>query len=355
MPNTVIIGSGSFIPERVIDGSYFMDTTFYDEQGEIINKPNEEIIKKFVEITEIERRRYINDNENNSDIATRASELAIQDAGIDRESIDYIICASNFGEININGISSFMPSMSARIKNKLGIKNRKCINYDMIFGCPGWVESMILADSLIKAGRAKTILVVGSETPSRALDPYDRNKMIFADGAGAVIVKATDENVGMISCATICDNQEEIEYLDMACSLNKDHDPNKLYIRMAGRKIYEYVLTNVPPAIKETIDAAGIGIDDVQKILIHQANAKMDYAIIPRLYKLFGKTEYDHNITPMIIQELGNTSVASIPTMYDLIMRGKMEGHTLEKGAYIVMCSVGAGMNINAFVYKMPH
>ena len=123
---------------------------------------------------------------------------------------------------------------------------------------------------------------------------------------------------------------------------------------MAGRKIYEYVLTNVPPAIKETIDAAGIGIDDVEKILIHQANAKMDYAIIPRLYKLYGKTEYDHNITPMIIQEMGNTSVASIPTMYDLITKGKMQGHSMKKGDYIVMCSVGAGMNINAFVYKMP-
>lgn len=354
MPNTVIIGSGSYIPERIIDSSHFMDTTFYDENGNVINKPNEEIIKKFVEITEIERRRYINDDEMNSDIAQRASELAIQDAGIDRENIDYIICASNFGEINTNGITSFMPSMSARIKNKLGIKNRRCVNYDMIFGCPGWVEGMILADSLIKAGKAKTILVVGSETLSRAVDPYDRNRMIFADGAGAVVVQATEENIGMLSSATICDNQEETYFLDMSCSLNKEHDPSKLYVRMAGRKIYEYVLTNVPPAIKETIDMAGIGIDDIKKILIHQANAKMDYAIIPRLYKLFGKEEYDHNITPMVIQELGNTSVASVPTMYDLIMKGKMEGHTLKQGEHIVMCSVGAGMNINAFVYKMP-
>ena len=339
MPNTIIIGSGSYIPEKIVDNSHFMDTKFYDENNNLIEKSNEEIIQKFVEITEIEERRYINNNENNSDIAYRASELAIQDAGINRENIDYIICASNFGEINTDGFSSFMPSMSARIKNKLGIKNRKCVNYDMIFGCPGWVEAMILADSLIKAKRAKTILVVGSETPSRALDPHDRNKMIFADGAGAVIVTATQENVGIISSATICDNQEETFYLDMAPSLNGEHDQNKSYIRMAGRKIYEYVLNNVPAAIKETIDHAGIGIDDVQKILIHQA----------------GKQEYDHNITPMIIQKLGNTSVASIPTMYDLITKGKMKGHSLEKGAYIVMCSVGAGMNINAFVYKMPH
>lgn len=355
MPSTIIIGSGSYIPERIIDSSHFMDSTFYDEDGNIIDKSNKEIIRKFVEITEIEKRRYVSDDENNSDIAHRASELAIQDAGIDRESIDYIVCASNFGEINANGISNFMPSVSARVKNKLGIKNRKCINYDMIFGCPGWVEGMILADSLIKVRKAKTILVVGSETTSRALDPHDRNKMIFADGAGAVVVKATDdEDVGIISSSTVCDNQEETFFLDMACSLNKKHNPSKLYIRMAGRRIYEYVLTNVPPAIKEAIDMAGIGIDDIHKILIHQANAKMDYAIIPRLYKLFGKKEFNHNIAPMVIQELGNTTVASIPTMYDLIMKGKMENHTFEKGNHIAMCSVGAGMNINALVYRMP-
>ena len=354
MLNSVIIGSGSYIPEKVIDSSYFMSAKFYDENNNLIEKSNEEIIQKFVEITEIEERRYINNNENNSDIASKASEIAIQDTGIDRENIDYIICASNFGEINVDGFSSFMPSMSARIKNKLGIKNRKCVNYDMIFGCPGWVEAMILADTLIKANKAKTILVVGSETPSRALDPHDRNRMIFADGAAAVIVKATEENTGIIACSTLCDNGEETFFLDMAPSLNKEHNQERLYVRMAGRKTYEYGLNNVPPALQDIIDEAGIGIEDVQKILIHQANAKMDYAVISRLYKLFGIKEYDHNITPMTIQYLGNTFVASIPTMYDLIIKGKMEGHYFKKGDHILMCSVGAGMSINAFIYKLP-
>ena len=354
MLNSVIIGSGSYIPEKVIDSSYFMSVKFYDEKGEPINKSNEEIIQKFVDITEIKERRYINDDENNSDIASKASEIAIQDAGIDRENIDYIICATNFGEIGLNGKSNLMPSMSARIKNKLGIKNRKCVNYDMIFGCPGWVEAMILADTLIKANKAKTILVVGSETPSRALDPHDRNRMIFADGAAAVIVKAIEENTGIIACSTLCDNGEETFFLDMAPSLNKEHNQERLYVRMAGRKTYEYVLNNVPPALKDIIEEADIGIEDVQKILIHQANAKMDYAVISRLYKLFGIKEYDHNITPMTIQYLGNTFVASIPTMYDLIIKGKMEGHYFKKGDHILMCSVGAGMSINAFIYKLP-
>ena len=354
MLNSVIIGSGSYIPEKVIDSSYFMSAKFYDEKGEPINKPNEEIIQKFVDITEIKERRYVNDDENNSDIASKASEIAIQDAGIDRENIDYIICATNFGEIGLNGKSNLMPSMSARIKNKLGIKNRKCVNYDMIFGCPGWVEAMILADTLIKANKAKTILVVGSETPSRALDPHDRNRMIFADGAAAVVLKATEENTGIIACSTLCDNGEETFFLDMAPSLNKEYNQERLYVRMAGRKTYEYVLNNVPPALKDIIEEAGIGIEDVQKILIHQANAKMDYAVISRLYKLFGIKEYYHNITPITIKYLGNNFVASIPTMYDLIIKGKIKGHHFKEGDHILMCSVGAGMSINTFIYKLP-
>lgn len=355
MPNTIIIGSGSYIPTKVIGREHFMDSDFYTDEGDKINKPNEEIIQKFVEITEIENRRYLEDDEYNSDLGFRAAKEAIYDAQIDPETIDYIIYASNFGEVDKNGMSNFMPSMSARVKNKLGIKNRRCINYDMIFGCPGWVEAMILADTLIKANKAKLILVVGSETLSRVTDPYDRNKMIFADGAGAVVVKATDqENVGIIADATICDNDAELNYLENSPSLNKEVDQKPLYIRMHGRKIYEYALKNVPDAIKETIDKAGLTIDNIDKILIHQANAKMDYAMISRLFKLYGKTDYDHDIAPMTIQQFGNSSVATIPTMYDLIIKDEMKGHRFKEKGNIVFASIGAGMNINAIVYRFP-
>ena len=332
-----------------------MESTFYTDEGEIIDKPNEVIIDKFVEITEIEERRYIKDDEFNSDLAYRASESAIQNAGIDRETIDYIIYASNFGEVNLNGAPNFIPSLSSRLKNKLGIKNRKCINYDMIFGCPGWIEGMVLADTLIKARKAKRILVVGAETLSRVTDPYDRNKMIFADGAGAVVVQATDDpNVGIIASNTVCDNAEELNYLEASPSINKDAEQKTLYIRMHGRKIYEYALKNVPIAVKETMDIAGIGIDDVDKILMHQANAKMDHAMVSRLFKLYKKSGYDLDVAPMTIQKFGNSSVATIPTMYDLIAKGELGNHTFKKGGFVVMGSVGAGMNINCIVYKTP-
>ena len=355
MPNTVIIGSGSYLPPKIIGREHFLQTSFYTDAGDYLDKPVDEIIDKFVEITEIEKRRYVDDHQHNSDIGFEAAKEAIYDAKIDAEELDYIIYASNFGEVSHDGNSNFMPTMAARVKNKLGIKNRKCITYDMIFGCPGWVEGMILANHLIKAGTAKLILVVGAETLSRVTDPYDRNKMIFADGAGAVVVKATDEeNVGIISHNTICDNSAEIGYLENAPSLNKESEEERLYIRMQGRKIYEYALKNVPDAIKNTIELAGLSIENIDKILIHQANAKMDYAIIERLMKLYGKTEYDHTIAPMTIQQFGNSSVATIPTMFDMIIKNELKGHQFKEKGNIVFASVGAGMNINAIVYRFP-
>lgn len=355
MPNTIIIGSGSYLPTKVIGRDHFKDSVFYTDEGEKIDKPNDEIIQKFVEITEIETRRYLEDDEFNSDLGFRAAKEAIADAKIDQENLDYIIYASNFGEVNTDGMTNFMPSMSARLKNKLGVRNRRCINYDMIFGCPGWVEAMILADTLIKSKKAKLILVVGSETLSRVVDKFDRNKMIFADGAGAVVVRATDdETVGIIADSTICDNDVELNFLENSPSLKLDEDRRPLYIRMHGRKIYEYALKHVPDAIKETIDKAGLTLDDIDKILIHQANAKMDYAMISRLHKLYGKTDYDHAIAPMTIQNFGNSSVATIPTMFDLIIKGKLDGHTFKDQGNVVFASVGAGMNINAIVYKFP-
>ncbi|MFY1046592.1 3-oxoacyl-ACP synthase III family protein [Chryseobacterium sp. GP-SGM7] len=355
MPNTIIIGSGSYLPNRVIGRDYFLDSEFYTEDGVKIDKPAEQTISKFVEITEIENRRFIDEDLSNSQIGFEAAKIAIADANVDQENLDYIIYASNFGEVTVNGYADFMPTMAARVKNKLGIKNRKCITYDMLFGCPGWVEAMILADNLIKAKVAKTILVIGAETLSRVTDPYDRNKMIFADGAGAVVVQATEqENVGIIAHNTICDNGIELNYLANGPSINKEADQKRLYVRMLGRKIYEYALKNVPAAIKETIDDAGLSIGDIDKILIHQANAKMDYAMIERLHKLYDVKDYDHSVSPMTVQDLGNTSVATIPTMFDLIIKGKMQGHSFKDNGNIVMTSVGAGMNINAIVYRFP-
>ena len=121
---------------------------------------------------------------------------------------------------------------------------------------------------------------------------------------------------------------------------------------MYGRKIYEFALINVPKAMKECLEKANLDIKQVKKILIHQANEKMDEAIVQRFYKLY-KKEMPQGIMPMSIHKLGNSSVATVPTLYDLIMKGEIENQSLNKGDVILFASVGAGMNINAIVYQM--
>lgn len=120
---------------------------------------------------------------------------------------------------------------------------------------------------------------------------------------------------------------------------------------MHGRKIYEFALTHVPLAMKNCLEKSGVPITEVKKILIHQANEKMDEAILKRFYKLFHRPVPD-GVMPMSIEKLGNSSVATVPTLLDLILKNKMEGQKLEKGDAIILASVGAGMNVNAIVYR---
>ena len=120
---------------------------------------------------------------------------------------------------------------------------------------------------------------------------------------------------------------------------------------MHGRKIYEFALTNVPKAMKSALDSSGVSIDQVKKILIHQANEKMDEAIIHRFYRQYG-IKAPEGIMPMSIHKLGNSSVATVPTLFDLIVKENLDGHRITQGDILLFASVGAGMNINAFVYR---
>lgn len=357
MLNTIITGSGHFLPERIVKNTDFLNYEFYDESGVRIEKPVEEIIQKFREITEIEERRYVDDDVFTSDIATLAAQRALEDAGVDKEELDYVIVANNYGDIDpVYRQVDSMPSIATRVKHKLGIKNNHCRPYDMLFGCPGWIEGLILAHHLFLSGTAKKALIIGADTLSRAVDPHDRTAMIFADGAGAVVLEAVESNTkaGIISYDTLSDSMDEMSYLLNDVSLKAEYEGSKVNIKMRGRKVYEYALRKVPALIKRVIDNAGLSITDIQKVLLHQANAKMDYAMIERLFKLYNITEFDHHIAPMTVQKLGNSSVATVPTMYDLIRKNQLGDHQFNSGDHIVMGSVGAGMNINAIVYKMP-
>ncbi len=348
-----ITGSGSYIPNRAVTNLDFAQHVFLDDNGTPLPYSNEMVADKFRQITGIEERRYVDKDLLTSDIAFFAAQKAIEDAGIDPETLDYIIFAHNFGNVKDGAIQTdILPSLASRVKHSLRIKNPKCVAYDILFGCPGWVEGVIQAQAFIKAGMAKRCLVIGAETLSRVVDPHDRDSMIYSDGAGASIIEQTDEDGGILAHETATFTYDEAYFLFFGNSFNKDHDPDVRYIKMYGRKIYEFALNHVPLAMKECLDKSGVPIDSVKKVLIHQANEKMDEAIIHRFFKLYGKTPPER-VMPMSIHKLGNSSVATVPTLYDLMIKGQLENQTLSKGDTIIFASVGSGMNINAFVYKL--
>jgi len=348
-----ITGSGSYIPTEIVSNKDFSQHVFLNDDGTPFPHTNDIVAEKFLEITGIQERRYVTDDLQTSDIAFIAAKKAIEDAKIDPETLDYIIFAHNFGNVKKGAIQTdSLPSLATRVKFDLRIKNPKCVAYDMLFGCPGWVEGVIQAQAFIKAGMAKKCLVIGAETLSRVVDLHDRDSMIYSDGAGATIIEATDEDGGILAHESATFTYDEAYYLFFGNSFNKTHDPDVRYIKMFGRKIYEFALSNVPKAMKECLEKSGIDISQIKKILIHQANEKMDDAIIQRFYKLHGQTPPD-GIMPMSIHKLGNSSVATVPTLYDLLVKGKLENHSIHKGDIILFASVGAGMNVNAIVYKM--
>lgn len=354
MTSCIITGIGSYIPEIQKENKEFLESCFLNADGTNFDAPNERIIEKFKEITGISERRYAQTEYTTSDLGAFAAKEAIKKSDINPEELDYIIFAHNFGDVKSDAIQSdIIPSLATRVKHLLQIENPNCVAYDILFGCPGWVEGVIQAQAFIKAGMAKKVLVIGGEILSRVIDIHDRDSMIFADGAGACVIEAkkNDSPTGILSHASQTFAKDEAYFLHYGKSFNKDKDPNVRYIKMQGRKIYEFTLNNVPLAMKTALDKSNVNITDVKKIFLHQANEKMDEAIIKRFYRLY-KEQVPEHIMPMSIYKLGNSSVATIPTLLDLVLNGKIKNQELKSGDVIIIASVGAGMNINAVVYR---
>lgn len=356
MIRSIITGTGSYIPDLVVANNSFIDTQFFSKEGTRLYQSNKVTIEKFNMVTGIDERRYARPHQNTSDLAHLSAVEAIAAAQIDPESIDYIIVAHNFGDVasGTNRVNQ-VPSLASRVKSLLGINNPDCVAYDLTFGCPGWVEAIIQANYFICSGDATRCLVVGAETLSRIIDVHDRDSMIFSDGAGAVVLEATNAGTGGILAHKT--QTHAVNYtgaLGMAASyFPYGKDKNELFLKMHGRKVYEFALTHVPNVVKSVLDKSGITLDKVSKVLVHQANEKMDRAILERLFKLYGKEEVPDGLMPITVDRYGNSSVATVPTLLDLLMRDKLEGHSINTGEIIVMTSVGAGMNVNAVVYQV--
>ena len=351
---SVISGIGSYFPSRKVTNDDFLHHEFYTRDGKKVEKSTENIVEKLRQISGIQERRYIGDEEDSATLAAHAARNALSDAGMDSETLDGIIVAHNFGNI-LPGSSSghLIPNLAAIMKGRLGISNPRIFAYDVLFGCPGWLEAMIIAHQYLLNGRAKNILVVGVEVISRLLDPHDMDSMLFGDGAGAAILSAVEDpdQGGVLSHLTFSHCNEELEFLRMGPSNNPEAAPI-LSPKMQGQKVFRYGIEHMPHLITECLRMAEVPVQEVSKFLFHQANEKMILRIAENLLSKQEMKKTASELVPINVHYTGNSSVATIPTMIDLIKRGKMENHQINNGDITVMASVGAGMHCNCMVYQ---
>ena len=344
------------LPEKVIPNSYFSDHEFFSKEGIKIRKPAAEVIAKLEEISGITSRRYISDQEDNVPMIKAAGENAIADAGLNKTQIDGIIVAHNTGNMvpDNPGHWDSVPNLASLAKNILGIKNHECFAYDILFGCPGWVQGLIQAHQAIQNGDANHVLVIGVEVISRVLDPHDLDSMLLGDGCGAVILSKSerDNKAGVLGYATFSHCQEDCHTIYIGKSNNPDFGNTKFF-KMNGREVYRYATKWVPQVIKKGLEKVGKSMDEVDLFLFHQANGKMIEAIGNNISRLF---DVDFKVLkeriPITIGFTGNTSVASIPTMLDMIRNKQLDKFEIKDGQLVAMVSVGAGMHCNAILYQ---
>ncbi|MEA1882082.1 MAG: ketoacyl-ACP synthase III [Candidatus Marinimicrobia bacterium] len=353
--NTIISGTGSKLPDQVIPNSNFSDHQFYGKDGSLTAKTTGEVIAKLEEISGIKSRRYIPDDEDSVPLMTSASTRAIKDSGLDKNQIDGIIVAHNAGNMRTDGLGwEPVPNLASLVKNSLQIKNYDCFAYDILFGCPGWIQGLIQAHYAIVNGDANHVLVIGIEVASRLLDPHDVDSMLLGDGCGAAILSKSenDDKIGVLGYTTFSHCQEDCRTIFVGQS-NNPALKEKILFKMNGKEVYRYATTWVPQVIKKTLDKLELSVEDIDLFLFHQANGKMLTAIAKNLGKLYNQDlSFFNGKIPSTIEFTGNTSVATIPTMLDLIQNKKLDNYEIKSGQKIIMASVGAGMHCNAIVYQ---
>ncbi|WP_375436088.1 3-oxoacyl-ACP synthase III family protein [uncultured Hymenobacter sp.] len=355
MIRSVIAATGSCIPEALRRNEDFLSARFFTKEGVTLMQEPTVLLERFRAITGIAERRYAQPEQTASDLGFLAAQQALTSSGIDPETLDYLIVAHNFGDVAMGSNRvDLVPSLASRIKARLAIQNPNCVAYDVAFGCPGWVEALIQANYYLRSGDARRCLVIGTETLSRVVDPHDRDTLLFSDGSGAVILEArTSGDAGILAHHTQTHAHEYAGLLRMGKSYAPEQSESAdRFMKMEGRKLYEFALQHVPLVVKAALDKAQVPLSRIQKVLIHQANEKMDVAILERLFQLYGDARPDLSLMPMTISWLGNSSVATVPTLVDLLLKGQLDGHQVVPGDHVVLASVGAGMNINAVVYR---
>lgn len=310
---SVIAGCGSYLPERRMSNA---------DMAKVVDTTDEWIVER----TGIHARHIAADDEMTSDLALKAARAAIADAGIDVQEIDTIIMGTTTPD-------NTFPATAVTVQAELGLHHGAAFDVQAV--CSGFVYALTIADTFIRCGQSKTVLVIGAETFSRLLDWTDRTTcVLFGDGAGAVVVKAaegegTNADRGILTTHIHSDGR----YKD---KLYVDGGPSSTgttgHVRMEGREVFRHAVVNIADTIKESLAATGLSVDDIDWFVPHQANKR----ILDGTAKRIGLPPEKVVVT---VGEQGNTSAASVPLALDTAVR---DGR-IKRGDLVLLEAMGGG------------
>ena len=315
-----IIGLGSYLPPKLLTN---------DDLSKMVETNDEWITER----TGIKQRHIADGIEDKSStMAIKAAKAAVEDAGIDPKDIDLIVAASTTPDL-------VFPTMATSVQEALGCtEDVGC--FDVNSACPGWIAAFNTVQGFIESGNSKLALVVGTETLSNYVDWTDRGTCIlFGDGAGAAVLRAEEgkknemimRSSGKRGVCLHCENRKQPQRYD------EEDFEQSTYFYMAGRDVFRFAITEVPRIIRDLSSKYGFSLDEVDYFILHQANAR----IIEATSKKLG---IDISKFPMTLQETGNTSSASIPSLLSVM---KKDGR-LKKGMKLVLASFGGGLTWDA-------
>ena len=310
-----ILGSGTCVGDRLMTN---------DEFAKIIDTSDEWISTR----TGI-KQRYFSTALNTSDLAYNAARLAIERADINVEKISVIVVASISGD-------NFTPNTASVVQKKLGIKNKEIRVFDVNAACTGFIYALDLCANILKKGEYG--LVIGAEVLSKMLDMNDRNTcFLFGDGAGAVIIEKADKEY-----YSFFKNEPDLDDVLFAKGLNFGNSKNDNFIHMNGNAVFKYAIRACCECINAVLEKSKMSIDEIDRIIPHQANFRIIKAIARELKIDIGKFFINLN-------KYGNTSSASIPIAFDEI--SKKEG--IKKGDNIILVGFGAGLSMASILFKL--
>ncbi len=324
MPHAKIVGSGSCLPSRVVTND--------DLARELAARNIETSDEWIVERTGIRQRYIAGPETTTSDMAAQAARQALQDAGLSATDIDLIIVATTTPDLTF-------PSTACLVQDKLGIPG--CAAFDIQAVCSGFVYALSTADAFIQAGRARNALVIGAEVFSRLLDWNDRRTcVLFGDGAGAVVVTASDEP-GVLAARLNADGS----YKDILCANGHVQDgqlSGDPFVRMDGQAVFKLAVNSLAQSALDVCEDAGVRLEDIDWMVPHQANVR----IINFLGRKLG---LDSDKVVITVDRHANTSAASVPLALDVARR---DGR-IKSGDLVLMQGVGGGFTWGSVLARM--